>query len=104
MHERLMGGVQYCLKGCENEARSRKFDSMVGRYELKCAPNDVTPENLKDLRVCDKHYCSLSARGHKPTNPLVMMTLGSKERSGQWFISHKGKINGSKASTALGWK
>ena len=104
MHGRLMGGVQCCLKGCENEAGSRKFDSMVGRYELKCAPDDVTPENLKDLRVCDKHYSSLSARGHKPTNPLVMMTLGSKERSGQWFISHKGKINGSKASTALGWK
>ena len=46
-----MGGVQCCLKGCENEAGSRKFDSMVGRYELKCAPDDVTPENLKDLRV-----------------------------------------------------
>ena len=66
MHGRLMGGVQCCLKGCENEAGSRKFDSMVGRYELKCAPDDVTPENLKDLRVCDKHYGSLSARGHKP--------------------------------------
>ena len=66
MHGRLMGGVQCCLKGCENEAGSRKFDSMVGRYELKCAPDDVTPENLKDLRVCDKHYSSLSARGHKP--------------------------------------
>ena len=66
MHGRLMGGVQCCLKGCENEAGSRKFGSMVGRYELKCAPDDVTPENLKDLRICDKHYGSLSARGHKP--------------------------------------
>ena len=66
MHGRLMGGVQCCLKGCQNEAGSRKFDSMVGRCELKCAPDDVTPENLKDLRVCDKHYSSLSARGHKP--------------------------------------
>ena len=66
MHGRLIGGVQCCLKGCENEAGSRKFDSMVGRYELKCAPDDVTPEDLKDLRVCDKHYSSLSARGHKP--------------------------------------
>ena len=66
MHGRLMGGVQCCLKGCQNEAGSRKFDSMVGQCELKCAPDDVTPENLKDLRVCDKHYSSLSARGHKP--------------------------------------
>ena len=65
MHGRLMGGVQCCLKGCENEAGSRKFDSMVGWYELKCAPDDVTPENLKVLRVCDKHYSSLSAREHK---------------------------------------
>ena len=47
-----MGGVQCCLKGCENEVGSRKFDSVVGRYELKCAPDDVTHENLKDLRVC----------------------------------------------------
>ena len=30
MHGRLMGGVQCCLKGCENEAGSRKFDSMHG--------------------------------------------------------------------------
>ena len=103
MHGRLMGGVQCCLKGCENEAGSRKFESMVGRYELKCAPDDVTSENLKDLRVCDKDYSSLSARGHKPPNPLMMMTLGSTDRevvSG--FISRKVKINGSKGSTAVG--
>ena len=76
---------------------------MVGRYELKCAPDDVTSENLKDLRVCDKDYSSLSARGHKPPNPLMMMTLGSTDRevvSG--FISRKVKINGSKGSTAVG--
>ena len=30
MHGRLMGGVQCCLKGCQNEPGSRKFDSMVG--------------------------------------------------------------------------
>ena len=29
------------------------------------SPDDITPEHLKDLRVCDKHYSSLSARGHK---------------------------------------
>ena len=66
MHGRLMGCVPCCLKGCENEAGSRKFDSMVRWYELKRAPDDVTPENLKDLRVCDKHYSNLSERGHKP--------------------------------------
>ena len=66
MHGRLTGGAQCCLKGCENEAGSRKFDSMVGQYELKCTPDDIIPESFKDLRVCDKHYSSLSARGHKP--------------------------------------
>ena len=64
MHGRLTGGAQCCLRGCENEAGSRKFDSMVGQYELKCTPDDITSEILRDLRVCDKHYSSLSARGH----------------------------------------
>ena len=54
------------MKGCENEAGSRTFHSMVGLYELKCTPDDIIPESFKDLRVCDKHYSSLSARGHKP--------------------------------------
>ena len=31
MHERLIGGIQCCLKGCHNEAGSRKFDSMIGQ-------------------------------------------------------------------------
>ena len=29
-------------------------------------PDDITPEYLKDLRVCDKHCNRLSARRHKP--------------------------------------
>ena len=29
MHGRLMGGAQCCLKGSENEAGSRRFDSRV---------------------------------------------------------------------------
>ena len=68
MYGRLIGGIKCCLKGCENEAGSRKFDSMIGQYEMKCTPHDVTSdfENLKNLRVCDKHYGSLSPRGHKP--------------------------------------
>ena len=62
------GGVQCCLKGCDNEAGSRKFDSMIGQYEMKCTPEDKTSdfEIVKNLRVCDKHYGSLSPRGHKP--------------------------------------
>ena len=40
MHGRLNGGAQ-CLKGCENEAGSKKFDSMVRQYELKCTPDDI---------------------------------------------------------------
>lgn len=68
MNGRLIGGVQCCLMGCENEAGTRKFDSMIGQYEIKCSPHDLTGdmENVKNLRVCDKHYVSLSSRGHKP--------------------------------------
>ena len=36
---------------------------MVGRCELKCAPDDVSPENLKDVRVCDKHYSVYQQEG-----------------------------------------
>ena len=38
----------------------------LSTYELKCSPDDIISESFKDLRVCDKHYSSLSARGHKP--------------------------------------
>ena len=41
---------------------------MIGQYELKCSPHDLTDlENIKNLRVCDKHYSSLPSRGHKPS-------------------------------------
>ena len=66
MNGRLNGGIQCCLKGCNNEAGSRKFDSMIGRYEMKCSPQQMDVENLKNYRVCDKHYGILSSRGHKP--------------------------------------
>ena len=36
MHGRLIGGTQCCLMRCENEAGSRKLDSMIGQYEMKC--------------------------------------------------------------------
>ena len=69
MNGRLLGGAQCCIRGCSNEAGPRKFDSMIGRYELTCATSLVTTgdeQAFKDLRVCDKHYSSLSGRGHKP--------------------------------------
>ena len=42
-----------------------KFDSMIGHYEMKCTPDEITSdfENLKNLRVCDKLYSSLYPRG-----------------------------------------
>lgn len=68
MNGQLIGGMQCCLKGCENESSSRKFDSNVGRYEMKCTPHEIAFDfkNLKNCLVCDEHYSSLSARGHKP--------------------------------------
>ena len=68
MHGRLIGGIQCCSKGCENEAESQKFDSMIGQYKMKCTPHDFKFdfEHLKNVRVCDKHYSSLPPRGHKP--------------------------------------
>ena len=53
------------------------FNSMTGQYELKCTPDDIISESFKDLRVCDKHYSSLSARGHKPPKG----TSSTKSRS-----------------------
>ena len=68
MNGRLIGGVQCCIKGCGKEAGLRKLDSMIGQYELKCSPHDLTDlENIKNLRVCHKHYSSLPSRGHKPS-------------------------------------
>ena len=68
MNGRLIGGVQCCIKGCDKEAGLRKLDSMIGQYELKCSPHDLTDlENIKNLRVCDKHYNTLPSRGHKPS-------------------------------------
>ena len=66
-HGRLIG-IQCCLKGCDNEAGSHKFDSIIGQYEMKCTPEDITSdfEIVKNLRVCDKHNSSFSPRGHKP--------------------------------------
>ena len=68
MNGHLSRGAKCCLKGCENDAGTRKFDSLIGRYEIKCSPQDLIGdmENVKNLRVCDKYYASLASRGHKP--------------------------------------
>ena len=68
MNGRLTGGAKCCLKGCENDAGARKFDSLIGKYEIKCSPQYLIGdmENVKNLRVCDKHYASLASRDHKP--------------------------------------
>ena len=68
MNGHLTGGAKCCLKGCENNAGARKFDSLIGRYEIRCSPQHLIGdmENVKNLRVCDKHYASLASRGHKP--------------------------------------
>lgn len=58
-----------CIKNCNNPAGTRKLDSMNGVYELKCNPLQLFSEEkdfVKELKVCDKHYGSLSNRGHKP--------------------------------------
>ena len=65
MNGRLIVGVQCCLSGCENEAGCGKFDSMIGQYEIKCSPHDLSgnTENFKNLRVCDKFYVKFIIQG-----------------------------------------
>ena len=65
MNGRLIVGVQCCLSRCEHEAGCRKFDSMIGQYEIKCSPHDLSgnTENFKNLRVCDKHYVKFIIQG-----------------------------------------
>ena len=46
MPGRLTGVAQCCLKGYENEAGLRKFNSMVGQYELKCTPDDIISDSF----------------------------------------------------------
>ena len=49
MNGRLTGGAKSGLKGCENDAGARKFDSLISRYEIKCSPQDLIGdmENVK---------------------------------------------------------
>jgi len=44
MNGRLTGGAKCCLKGCENDAGIRKFDSLIERYELKLFPQELTDQ------------------------------------------------------------
>ena len=41
MNGRLTGGAKCCLKGYENDVGIRKFDSLIGRYELKLFPKNL---------------------------------------------------------------
>ena len=41
MNGRLTGGAKCCLKGCENDVGIRKFDSLIGRYDLKLFPKNL---------------------------------------------------------------
>ena len=41
MNGRLTGGAKCCLKGCENDVGIGKFDSLIGRYELKLFPKNL---------------------------------------------------------------
>ena len=67
MNGRLTGGPKCCLKGCENDVGIRKFDSLIGRYELKLSSQELTDQDdVNNLRVCNKHYSSLASRRHKP--------------------------------------
>ena len=44
-----------------------KFDSLIGRYELKLSPQELTDkDDVNNIRVCNKHYSSLASRGHNP--------------------------------------
>ena len=67
MNGRLTGGAKFCLKGCENDVGIRNFDSLIGRYELKLSPQELTDhDDVHSLRVCNKHYSNLASRGHRP--------------------------------------
>ena len=67
MNGRLTGGPKCCLKGCENDVGIRKFDSLIGRYELKLSPQELTDhDDVHNLRVCNKHYSSLASTGQMP--------------------------------------
>ena len=64
MNGRLTGGAECCLKGCENDVGIRKFYSLIGRYESKLSPQELTDhDDVHNLRVCNKHYSSLASRG-----------------------------------------
>lgn len=52
LHGRSTEGFQCSLKGCENEAGSQKFDTIIGQFGMNYTPDDLKSdlENLKNLR------------------------------------------------------
>ena len=57
MNGRLTGGAKCCLKGCENDVSIRKFDSLIGKHDLKLSPQNLITDqdDVNNLRVCNKH-------------------------------------------------
>ena len=76
-------GVKMMLPG------ARKFDSLIGRYEIKCSPQYLIGdmENVKHLLVCDKHYGSLASRGLKPAKGKSSSKSRSDAQSGILKVS-----------------
>ena len=50
MNGRLTGGAKCCLKGCENDAGARKFDSLIGRGGHKPAKGKSSSKSRSDAQ------------------------------------------------------
>ena len=44
-------------EGCENDVSIRKFDSLIGKHDLKLSPKNLITDqdDVNNLRVCNKH-------------------------------------------------
>ena len=50
MNGHLTGGAKCCLKGCENDAGARKFDSLIGRGGHKPAKGKSSSKSRSDAQ------------------------------------------------------
>ena len=93
MNGHLTGGAKCCLKGCENDAGARKFDSLIGRGGHKPAKGKSSSKSRSDaqrgiLKVtpcivqcsqCRNEICPSSDvpcnKQHKCTEQLVCSTM-----------------------------
>ena len=89
MNGHLTGGAKCWIKGCENDVGIRKFDSLIGRYELKLSPQELTDhDNVNNLRVCNKHYSSLASRRHKAAKGKTQSKTRSDACHGILKVNH----------------